>query len=96
MANIIAKKSNTWIYNLSVNVQSRASSYLNCLAEISPNLIKDTNNLTASIVGKSYEPQAANAVSFIFNEPGYTVSSAYYNNINWTYKQAEEFWREGS
>ena len=95
LANIIAKKSDTWIYNLSVNVQSRASSYLNCLAEISPNLLKDTNNLTAFIVGKSYEPQAANAVSFIFNEPGYTVSSAYYNNINWTYKQAEEFWKDG-
>lgn len=95
-ADINVARWSSWTNNLSINIKSKAYSYLSFLATITPKLYKDTNNLTVSIVGKSYEPQNASNIRFIFNEPGYSASAVYYNNINWTYKQAEEFWKDGS
>ena len=49
------------------------------------------NNLTALIVGKAYESPSASGI--IFNFSGPYVAPGSYNNMNWTYIQAEDFWK---
>jgi hypothetical protein len=62
-------------------------------AEITPELFHGDNNLTGLIVGKSYEPPVSSDIHFNFSDASY-IQPGSYNNMNWTYKQAEVFWKD--
>jgi hypothetical protein len=82
-----------WLKNLNTQLKCLVRDNSLISTTIQPELFKAENNLTITIVGKGYEPQLANDVKFVFDESGYTTQEPY-SNINWTYTQAEEFWKE--
>lgn len=92
-ANLHVKQLSSWVSSIKANIKGTNQAYVSYAATIQPNLYKDTNNLTVLIVAKSYEAPAADDVLFKFKEPGYSPPSYYYN-MNWTYKEAEVFWKE--
>ncbi len=81
----------TWTRSLLGIIKAIVKAEALLVGSIQPLMYKDINNLTASIVGKSYEAPEAHDVQFIFEDPGY-VAPTPYSNMNWTYKQAEKFW----
>jgi len=92
-ANINVKQRISWSRALSTNIVGKSSSQIDCVVSIQPTLYKDINNLTGLIVGKAYEAPEPSNITFTFKEPGY-IPAPYYNNMDWTYKQAEVFWKE--
>ncbi|MBV5347601.1 hypothetical protein JZU46_05235 [bacterium] len=91
-AKIKAAKRHSWSTTFKTNIKGTVRSQFNYTATIYPKLNKDINNLTALIVGKAYEAPQPDNITFKFIDAGYSASP-YYNNMDWTYKQAEVFWK---
>ena len=92
-ANIKVKRINHWSLSCKATITGILNNFKLLDAYITPKLYKDTNNLTALIVGKAYEAPTATNIHFKFDDPTY-VSPGSYNNMNWTHIQAEDFWKE--
>jgi hypothetical protein len=90
-AYVLVKGKKTWSRSLLGAIKCLAQAEDSLSGSIQPLMYKDTNNLTANIVGRSYEPPAPENVKLIFEDPGY-VAPAPYSNLDWTYRQAEKFW----
>ena len=86
-------KRKTWSLSCKATIKSMQRNLLDFSATIAPEIYHGTNNLTALIVGKHYEPPDPNNIEFIFDIGTY-VSPGSYNNMNWTYIQAENFWKD--
>jgi hypothetical protein len=92
-ADIEIKTKYSWSRNLLSVLKCTNFGQSNVAGNIQPELYQDSNNLSVSIVGKSYEPPQPDNVKFVFDEPGYIPQSPY-RNIDWTFKQAVDFWKE--
>lgn len=91
---INVKKIRSWSLSCKAVVKCNQRSHTVLFSQITPELNHGLNNLTASIVGKAYEPPAdPTNIKFIFDDDTF-VAPGSYNNMNWTYKQAEDFWKE--
>ena len=78
--------------HLKVVIKGYAEASTDLSTSITGELYKDQNNLSADIVGKSYEPPPPDAIPFVFDEPGY-VEPATFTDIEWTVEHAEDFWK---
>jgi hypothetical protein len=86
----VSKKS--WVRDCRARIQGVNSSVLTLTSTVQPQLNKNVNNLTALIVGKAYEPPTPTNVVFKFEHT--YISPGSYNNMNWSYIQAEDFWKD--
>jgi hypothetical protein len=82
-----------WIKNLSAALKIVLQGHSLLYGSVQPILKKDQFNLTTTIIGKGYEAPKATEADFKFEEVGYSAPEDY-ANIEWTYKQAEEFWKK--
>ena len=89
-AEIAASYGFRWTKNLTAYAHGYVQASKTLEATIAGQIYSGQNNLTADIVGKTYEPPPGDAIPFVFDEPGYTPDE----DINWTEKQAEDFWKE--